>query len=325
MNVAAKISELLGVEDAIGWSGKELDAALAYLPIFLRSEYELSGVELLGQRMIAARPNTNVMPSALINHMELIAESTGLPPICALDTSTPYQRRTLVAGRVAFVTGDGQAFVPGLLRLSPTLAAKPPIKRGIMSPSARSAFVYLATHAHEDVTAANLIRVANMSRASANRALEEIRASLPLSREISGPKMRTAVYRVGNPESFVYEGSRSFGPSIKERFYLPENEADGLPLSGLSALAKRSLLSSPQTPEVACGPRDAARLKKLATENPDGSVEIQVLTYDPMPFVDDGMVDLCTMAMVVDREDERVSSCLAEAVEKEAPWLTSLQ
>ena len=96
-------------------------------------------------------------------------------------------------------------------------------------------------------------------------------------------------------------------------------------MCALSALSERSMLSSPYTTEVACGPHDAAGLRAHATEEPEGAVEVQVLAYDPLPFATGGLVDLCTMAMTVDRSDERVDSCMEEAVRKEAPWLMSMR
>lgn len=324
MNAAERVSELLGI-DAAEWSGPELEQAVNFLPLFLSGLYDLSGVEIAGERMIVARPVDNERPEALVRHMELISQHAGCPAVLSIDETTPYLRRKLVSTRTGFVTANGQAFIPGLLRLAPQTKTAPQTKRAFMSPSAKQAFVCLMLHAREDVTVADLVAATGMSRSSGKRALEEVRAAAPLSRGLAGPKSRTAVYRARDPQGLAYSGSAAFGPAVRERFLVPVDAAEGLPLCGRSALAECSLLSPPSPREVACAPGDAAQLREFAVEGRDGSVEVAVLTYDPMPFVDAGRVDLCTMALTVDREDERINSCLEEAVEKEMPWLTSIR
>ena len=261
-----------------------------------------------------------------MRQMQTVSDCSGMATVCLVEEMTPYLRRQLLGAGIGFASADGQAFVPGLLRLSAERALAPKPRRTSLSPAAKLAFLFLVNRVGEDVTVADFVSATGLSRSSGKRALEEVRAAAPLARRIAGPTMRTAVYRVDDPDGFAAQGSVAFGAAVAFCFHVERGDADGLPLSGLSALAARSLLSPPETPQVACSPRQAARLRKGAVDPGPGrdAVEIQALSYDPAAFVERGLVDLCTMIMTVDRSDERVDSAVEEAVGG-SPWLMSVR
>ena len=323
---AESISRLLDVGDVAEWSGAGFDEAVSRLPLAARASFEIEGVSLLGEKMVCATPLQGMKHSALASHMDLMSESLGVPVVCVLEDMTPYLRRTLVDRGLAFVSGDGQAYVPGLLRLRRMRKAPVKPRRSSLSPAGRLVFIYLAGHVEEDVTVTDLALATGLSNASVKRAIDEVRAAAPLSKRMGGPKSRTAIYRVDESERFTAEGSASFGEAVRSRFLAGEGDASSLPLCGLSALAERSLLAPPRTPQVACSPSDAASLKGLAVGpgHEGRAVEVLALSYDPLPLAEDGLVDLCTMAMTVDRSDERVDSTIEEALEGR-PWLLSIQ
>ena len=325
-DTAESIARLLDVRGIEDWSGEGFDEAVSHLPLAARASFAIEGMSLLGENMICATPLEGMRPSALASHMELMSESLGIPVVCVLEEMTPYLRRTLVDRGLAFVSGDGQAYIPGLLRLRRMRETPAKPRRSSLSPAGRLAFVYLAGHVEEDVTVADLALATGLSRPSVKRAIDEVRAAAPLSKRMGGPKSRTAIYRVDEPERFTGEGSASFGEAVRSRFLVDERDASSLPLCGLSALAERSLLAPPRTPQAACGPSDAAALKSLAVGPGHGGrvIEVLALSYNPLPLAEDGLVDLCTMAMTVDRSDERVDSAIEEALEGR-PWLLSIR
>ena len=325
-DVAAMLGDALGIDGAAEWGGEALSAIVAKLPMVTRSLFDFSGVEMLGERMVVARPLGPMKPAALVGQMEVVSECAGMAAVCFVEDMTPYLRKTLLGAGAAFVSADGQAFVPGLLRLTANRELAPKPRRSSLSPAAKLAFLYLVGHVNEDVTVADLVSATGLSRSSGKRALEEVRAEAPLARRIGGPTSRTAIYRVDEPGDFSAQGSAAFGEAIESRFFVGREDAAGLPLSGLSALAARSLLSPPEIPQVACSPSDSARLR-LGAVNPEPGkdvAEVQALSYDPAAFVEQGLVDLCTMAMTVDRSDERVDSAVEEAVGG-SPWLMSVR
>lgn len=320
-DMAKRLSETLGV-DCVVLPADDVSTFLRHAVSMLTyASFDFRAVELLGERLLFARPREDLAPARLTRLLDEVDAASPWPVVCDLRSVTPYLRDILLRERRGFVTDDGQAYVPGFLRLAPRRRLRNAPVLEPWGPAERQAFIYLLSHVGEDVTAAGLREAVGMSTTSAARAFAKVAAAAPVEKTVGGPTGRTNVWRVTDAESFVECGTVAFGNPVRRRLFVKATDAADLPLVGLSALAKRSLLAEPHMEQRACSGTQAKGLLAVNPYEEDmPTSEVIVLTYDPAPFVEDGLVDLYTMVRTVDRADERVESAIEEATEGH-PWL----
>ena len=321
VDIGNVFSEALGV-DCVVLSGDVVDARLKEgLSMLAYSSFAFQPLEVLGERVLVARPRERIAPVRLTRLLDEVGRSVDETVVCSLPSVTPYLRNVFLSERCGFVTDDGQAYIPGFLRLIPRRQLPAASQPEPWGPAERQAFLHLLTHVGSTVTSADLRKATGMSATTANRALAAVASAAPVERAVGGATGRTNVWRVENAEAFVERGTEAFGDPLRRHVYVERSEADGLPLAGLSALSERSLLAPPVVGQRACGVRDARGLHPVDPHETCGLMsEVLVLSFDPKPFMRDGMVDLYTMIRTVDRSDERVDAALEEATEG-CPWL----
>lgn len=321
VDITRTLSDALGVE-CVALPVDDVDARLRRgLSMLAYSSFDFQPLEILGERVLVARPRERMAPAVLTRLLDEVGCAAGDTVVCSLPSVTPYTRGVLLEERRGFVTDDGQAYVPGFLRLIPVRRMRPVTSAGPWGPAERQAFLFLLGHIGENVTANDLRSATGMSMTSAARALRTVSASVPIGKNVFGETGRLNVWRVTDADAFVERGSVAFGEAERKRFWASEAEVGFLPLAGLSALSERSLLAPPRVPQRACGFRGARSIRQVDPYEHDGDLaEVIVLSYDPAPFVDDGLVDLYTMIRIVDRSDERVDAAVEEATEG-CPWL----
>jgi DNA-binding MarR family transcriptional regulator len=113
---------------------------------------------------------------------------------------------------------------------------------------------------------------------------------------------------------------------IKRRLYIKtENKECPWPVSGLTALAHYTMLAEPHNPVFALNSVDWKKylqhhqVAELALQELD-SIEIEIWSYDPALFGQDGTVDRLSLYLSLkDNHDERVESAL-DTMMKEMKW-----
>ena len=320
-DIAKRLGEALGADCDVMPADVAVASLRQSVSMLAYATFDFGLVELLGEGILLARPREDLAPARLVRLLDEVDAASPHPVVCSLRSVTPYLRDAMLRERRGFVTDDGQAYVPGFLRLVPKRRLKPVLAPESWGPAERQAFIYLLCHVGGEVTSAGLREVTGMSATSAARALAKVAATAPVERSVGGPTGRTNVWRVADAMSFVERGTAAFGDPVRRRLFAEATEVEGMPLTGLSALANRSLLVPPGKEQRACS---VARAKGLHAVDPyeadTTTSEVLVLSYDPAPFVDGKLVDLYTMVRTVDRADERVDSAVDEATEG-CPWL----
>ena len=320
-DIAKRLGAALGADCVSMPENDDVTSLREGVSMLAYATFDFALVELLGEGVLVARPKEDLAPARLVRLLDEIDAASPHPVVCSLRAVTPYLRDLLLRERKGFVTDDGQAYVPGFLRLLPKRRLKPTPAPEPWGPAERQAFICLIGHMGEEVTAAVLREATGMSATSAARALAKVAAATPVERSVGGPTGRTNVWRVADAESFVERGTAAFGDPVRRRLFVNAAEAEGMPLADLSALANRSLLAPPGTEQRACGVAKARELHAVDPYETEAPVrEVLVLSYDPAPFADGGLVDMYTMVRTVDRSDERVDSAVEEATEG-CPWL----
>ena len=321
VDISVVLSDALGV-DCSALSSGDLGARLRRgLSMLAYSSFDFQPLEILGEKVLVARPRERLSPSRLTRLLDEVGRAVDETVVCSLSSVTPYLRGVLLGEGRGFVTDDGQAYVPGLMRLVPRRRLPRASISEPWGPAERQAFLYLLANIGGIVTSAGLREATGMSATSANRALAAVAAVAPLERGVGGATRRAHIWRVEDAEAFVECGTLAFGEPVRRRVFVESSEAGELPLAGLSALSERSMLAAPAVEQRACGVRDVRGLRPIDPHEASGAAsEVLVLSYDPMPFAKDGMVDLYTTIRTVDRSDERVDSAIEGATE-DCPWL----
>lgn len=321
-DVSKTLSDALGIDCMDVTTDEDLEVLRGVFALQVQELFDYRIIETLDERLLVVRLRGFLKPEELVNTLALVSGMVDATVVCHLKSVTPYVRKLLLEAREGFVTDDGQAYVPGLLRaFSVGRYNRTPSKKP-WGPAERMAFIYVLQHVGEEVTALMLHETTGMALATASRSLLCLSDAVTLERSIGGRTKRVALWRADDPESFVHAGTVAFGKPVSRVFYAMDVDVAQLPLAGRSALAARTEMAAPDRPVRACSTKAANHIR--AVSHPaarDSEVcEVHVLKYDPTPFVEDGLVDPYTMIRTIDDVDEEVVRYVGEAT-KQCPWL----
>lgn len=304
------------VDDGVGFSSAKLKPLL---PAATFALFTFDCATVFGSRVVFASPIIGMKPAVLAVLLRQISQAAGCDVVCVLDDPTPYLKKRLMAEGAGFVTTRGEFFLPALLHLKPLRTQKPVTDESELNATGKSVFLHLL-YADSGSTVSEMSERLGLSRSGVQRACEELLGRGLVERKMGGPTRRTALYeRVGAVEYFE-TGWDAFGPAAKRVLTVPLEEADGLPLCGLSALSAHTLLNPPAVLEYAVRLRDAGTLGKAVPKSDEPVARVHVLSYNPAPFVEGGTVDPFTMMKTVSRHDERIDMAIDE-VKGEMGWL----
>lgn len=284
---------------------------------FLSGSFNLYRGDVLGTSILFAEDASN--DDGAPKRLEALEKTVGEPVTVFLPSATTAQKRSLMAARRGFVTGQGDMYLPQLAVALRTSATKKPSSTRAFTPAQQQAFLYCLL---EDgpLTQRGLREKTGMSAAGASRALSSLSEAGLIDYEVGGKTGRKRSYFVPDKAELYRRGRKLFGDPIKSVERRPASAAGSFPISGLSALAARSELVGPASRIVATGPA-AGSLEDAAATAPEATCIVQRLSYDPLPFAESGVVDPFTMLMTIDEEDERISMSLREALGG-YPWYT---
>lgn len=288
---------------------RSIDEELSLSP-FLSGSFNLYRASVLGTSVLLAEDISG--GDGLPKRLEALEKALGEPAAAVVSSATASEKRALMASRQGFVTERGDVYLPQLALALKADAEKKRSGVRSFSPAQQQAFLYCLL-SEEALTQEGLREKTGMSAAGASRALSSLADARLIDYDIGGKTGRKRTYFVPDKTELFRRGRKLFGNPVKaveERSGAHIKDAIG---SGLTALASRSELVGPQRRVVAVGPN---------TKMPDGSAPegfesacvVQRLSYDPLPFVEGGVVDPFTMLATIDEEDERISMALREAL-----------
>lgn len=292
------------------------DGELALSP-FLVGSFNLYRGYVLGVSILFAEDVSGEEGAS--KRLKVLEEIAGEPVAVFLPFATASDKRKLMAARRGFVTGQGDMYLPQLaLAIKAHAAKRPPVSK-YFTPAQQQAFLYCLL---EDgvLTQEGLRNKTGMSVAGASRALSSLSEAGLVDYEIGGKTGRKRNYFVPDRPELYRRGRKLFGDPVRYTERLPCSLAGKFPVSGLSALALRSELVAPADKFIAIGPSTHV-VENAAFAECEETCVVQRLSYDPLPFVENGIVDPFTMLMTIDEEDERISMSLREVL-GECPWYT---
>lgn len=282
---------------------------------FLLSSFNFHKAIVLGKELVIAEPvgYEGDVDSAL-KRCAMLEKAMGNDAVLFLNLLSPAQRRRLVRVGQGFISQNGDVFLPMLSLVFGSRAARFSEQRSEFTPSQQALFLfclYAETNMIKQEEAKDALGLSAGSISSAFSLFVELRM---MDYAIGGKTGRRRDYVIEDKTNFYRIGIERFGNPVRKRVLVPLllKEPDWL-LSGLSALAVRSDLVAPRRPVFAVSPSDAKRLPDKDFDADDYGW-LQVLRYNPAPFADGDCVDLVTMALSLDDDDERISIALRIAM-----------
>ena len=313
--------ELIGSLLAPG-SVSKCETPKSRMPLAVKAAFDVSMVRIYGVQFAVAhmRPGFSVRdytPSELMGLIDMVSAKMNHVTILHADRLTPYLKKKCLTESRPFICDDGQFFVPALININnDRLPARGLVERTEMSPSTKLLFIYLLGNAFGPYTVEEAQACLGLSRATVQKSFEELVSAGLLRSKTGGKTGRKRTYFAKDEDTLFKKGREAFGKAVKKTFCVLEEDLPVRSLSGLSALAERSLLLAPPRRIYALSASDARALTPIdPDEGKEGVCDIQVLSYDPKTFACEGVVDRFTMLATVDNNsDERIAMAIEEAM-----------
>lgn len=293
-----------------------IDGELPLSP-FLSGSFNLYRANILGESILLAEDVS--CEDGLLKRVELLEKALREPVAAVIPSSTRSERKALMAARRGFVTEQGDVYLPQLALALKADAEKRRSEVRAFSPAQQQAFLYCLL-GEEELTQEGLRDKTGMSAAGASRALSSLADAGLIDYEVGGKTGRKRTYFAPDKSELFRRGRKLFGDPVRSVDRFSAVPAEGLPISGLSALSAKSELVAPARTILAAGP-NAKVFENPSVVGSEGAFLVQQLSYDPAPFAEGGVVDPFTMLATIDEDDERISISLREALGG-FPWYT---
>jgi DNA-binding MarR family transcriptional regulator len=321
---AAYLREILGVEAVFTpFSG------LGRLPLHIAESYEIAVCALMGREFLALQGHdAGPTPAAMAKHADWLHQKTGLRCLFILETVGGYERKRLIASKIAFLAPGQQLYLPDLgLDLREQFRAP---RRDNLKISPAAQVVVLACllrrmDPESKFTGAGLAERFGYTKMTMTRALDKLR-QLELV-ECEGER-RFARHRFLITGRELWEKARPVLRSpVKKRVYVDERFPGCDFKAGESALSELTMLGFWQRDTWAI---TSEEWKKIQTEPglhmiPDVSkdmahAEFEIWHYDPRLLAEKPVVDRLSLALSLESiNDDRVQIAIDELLGG-VPW-----
>ena len=312
------LAKVLGIEvKPTHWNGGQ------DLPFFMRELYFFHEITLLGKPCIVFVPrgNDEISSGALVKHFkQLQAKWKGLC-IYARSTISSYNRRRLIEHRIPFVVPNTQLYFPDLGIDLTEHFQKERASIKILSPPTQAVIIYALFRIKHTSLPSELAKELHYTRMTMTRALDELK-SLGIGEISQQGKERRLSFRQSRKALWKQVMSLMSNP-VKKRIWLRQNNKSremvdkfGL-ISGLSALAERSMLNLPVLPVYAMDIKAWKKEYLQEVSSPEeADVQIELWSYNPKLFEKNGLIDPFSLYLSLqDMKDERVEAALEKLIE----------
>jgi hypothetical protein len=317
------------MQEALSFIKEYIDSKAGLQPIDLKGKLSIATnsrfafweLYLLGRNYLLTQPFEHVMIKRLISDFVEIENKTDKTPVFYSDSITQYMKQRLIAERIPFLLGDKQFFLPTVgMNIGLSKKFEKTVRQNF-TPATQAVFLYLLYCNDSTVGHEQIIKGLGLSRISVSRAINELDNLHLLSISISGKTNKKQEIAVGDKKRFYSEGIQHFGKVIRNTLYFAGVPKVKLPKSGLSALSERTMLNPPAHPIYALHSRnkdilDGKQISVIDFVEQEDAYQVDLLAYNPVPLLQDSLVDAVTMIQSLNEHDERIESAVSEYMEK---------
>ena len=328
--IQSYLHETLGVNVKVqAWPGA------AKLPYFLQAAFDMRQIKLLDHNVILAIDRHPHQPGLAgvrtqLDKLGQLAKSAVVYVTVALAS---YERRRLIEQKLPFIVPGNQMYLPGLgLDLREHFRQRALAPATALSPAAQA--MLLAVLMRQPWCAewqpAEVVKQLGYTAMTLSRSVKELTAAGIATLRIDG-KARWLRIESGAAETWEQVLPLLRSP-VKRRIWIKPAarwKPPSLPLAGLSALAKYSMLAEPPYPVYAVSPQDWKALSNADFETlPEplpGACEWELWHYAPAPgaggkTAGPRSVEPLSLALSLQGDvDERVQLALDE-LKEHFPW-----
>lgn len=285
-------------------------------PLLYRGNYEIWHAAIGKQACLVVIPKGSVKPAQLQKVIATLEGRERVPCVVYCPALTAFQRASLTERGIAWIAAEDVFSIPFLAVSSRRQNVFPARS---LSPSAQLIAVRLIDQSWEGLSSTQIAHRMGKSLSSVGNYLREIEA---IQGAYIAHRGRTRYLdRAGRTAHEVYDELRLYlSTPVKRREYYAIHAGDGswrsLPLSGVSALSRQSLLQDDPWVTVAVGPSDNQTFDSIVRNWEVVSIEdapdvcVEYWAYDPAPMlscVDNVSLLLDLEELVKNSDDERLA------------------
>jgi DNA-binding MarR family transcriptional regulator len=264
-------------------------------------------------------------PAAIRKHVEQVRTKWGGPVTYVRDRVTAYNRKRLIEHKVPFIVPGTQMYLPMLGIDLREHFRKLRQDKNELGPAAQAVLIHALLRDTGELWPTALAEKLGYSVMAMSRALDELCAAGLGQTTANGRERRL---RLGAPKREVWEKARPLLRSpvvMRHVIRLAPNAALPGPRTGLDALAHYSMLAETGSIAIALSRanwkllQQADGVKPAMMEEP-GTTTVEIWSYAPILFADEGWVDRLSLYLSLrGTQDERVQAALDQMI-KEVAW-----
>jgi hypothetical protein len=306
------LSAALGVKVvSLPWQGADS------LPYILSETYHLQKAALDNVPCLFAEPVDEIPTvQAMAKHFSRIYAAANVPVVLKINGMSGERRKALIESRIPFLTAD-QAYLPFMgIVLREQLYSEAKAKEKLMPSAQLLLFAYLYQENDKMYTSPMAAKL-GISAMQVTRAVRQLqRLNL-----IEASKEGVQVVISGKAEHLaLFEKASAYFIDPVQEIQYESNDAlpEGLPCSGLTALAELSMLSAPAVATRAFYSRTDKLHGENALTDRDKQSRIEIWKYSPIVLSKQtGVADpLSVIVSLRDERDERVEQAAQEILTK---------
>jgi DNA-binding transcriptional regulator YhcF (GntR family) len=298
------------------WNGAER------LPFIFRNNYTFYTTNILNHPYLltVAKKNKKQAPAIINKQISLISEKWGSDVIYVDESVSSYNRQRLIDLNVPFIIPGNQMFLPMVgidLREHFKSIRSANVKK--LNPSTQAVLINHLINNHQITYSQTELAIKlNYTNMTINRAFYELESS-ELAAILTQGREKTLHFEDSKME--LWEKAKRFLRSPVKRKLIVEskNFRQHFLKAGQTALAHYSMISEPKHQIFAISGEQSKIAENFEEIEyiDENSIELEIWTYSPHLFADNGFVDRISLyCSMMDNKDERIESALEEMMKK---------
>lgn len=287
------------------------------VPNYINSRYKLEMVKLDGYKTIFLYPKTEIGELKSVNtHISRIKEEYKLPVVLILNQITYRKKEYLLKERIPFVADGKQIYLPFLgTYLQERCDAELNMGDKIL-PSTQLLILYFIYNGARDLSTSEAAKKLKLTPTSISRASKQLENLNILEIKKSG--VNKILSFKGSPSDLFEEIKSILLSPVKKTVYIPKDTiTDDLLKSNISALSEYTMINKPDIDYYATD--SVSKWKDVYTNtliDANTQSAVEVWRYNPRILTDTNMVDILSLTLSLDNDDERIEIAIDELLNK---------
>jgi hypothetical protein len=305
------------------------------VPAYLQSQYEFYEVKILQVSCLVMFDtfSEEETPGTVKKHIDQLRKKYSGNFIYVRDRITSYNRKRLIDHKIPFIVPGNQLYLPplGIDLREHFKAMHKEVEK--LSPAAQACILYILQDRHSPrsmgttrwpALVAEKLGYSKMTISRVFKELDALDLATYYDNRVKGLTENGNMLNIGSGKVLWKAALEYFRTPVKRRVYALVTKEVGIK-AGLTALAEHSMLAEPSNKVVAM---NSSQWKEFVSNGSlkeinfleQNAIEVELWSYDPKLFTDDGTVDRLSLYLsLCGTEDERIGMALDEMMEK-YPW-----